>query len=630
MTHITKLSIASAITALAGTACLHADDQPARTQANDDAIYQLADTVVVAHTYEVPLSEVGSTVEVITREDFELSQTTFLHDNLRELPGVNIRSNGGAGATLGITTRGLTKPPVIMIDGIEVSNPASGQMLNPSLLFSNSVETLEFLKGPQSSLYGANAFAGVINISTQQPEDGETNTQVEAGIGTYNSREASLSFQSKQGAFEFSADLNRHTSDGFSTEDNNREADGYENTSARVKIGYQATENLEFYTTAYYIDSEIDIDSYSIAAVYDRTYGNSTSEQLFTKSGAIFQATDSWETQLSYAYTHTESISDSAGYITGLPEIYESEGKRHTVEWRNVVELNDRWTVATGAEYEEEKALSFEADSDNTSYYLDNMLEVFDNLFWSIGGRHDNNSDFGNNNTWRTTISYLIEPLNTRLHGSYGTSFQAPSLSQRFGKWGKPGLLPEEGTGWDFGIETSILDDKLVFDVTLFGNDIDDKINFAGDTNTGTYLNKPYKSSGVETSISWEISESLQLFGNYTYTDGDNGDGSKVVRVPQHHATLGGVWTTMEDKLKLRASINYIGKQNNTDFNAAWPYPNVELDDYTVVNLSGQYAVSEAVTLWSSIKNLLDKEYQEILGYNSPSFNITAGIRINF
>ncbi len=626
MTQRYNSRIAYTIAALVGITGLQADELPARNQ-DTNAYQELPEYVISAYTYEVPLTEVGSTVEIIDREDLELSQSTFLLDNLRELPGVNVRNNGGAGTSFGITTRGLTKPPMVLIDGIEVSNPADGYTINPGLLFSNSIERVEFLKGPQSSIYGANAFAGVINITTREPQDGETQTQLSAGAGTYHSREGSISFQTKQGPFDFSAGLNRHTSDGFSTQDNNTEDDGYRNTSARAKIGYQATEDLKFYAVAYYIDSLTETDSDSSVLIYDGTYGKNATEQTFAKAGAIFQATDTWETQLSYAYTHVESNSDSLGYYTGTPDRFVSEGRRQKVEWRNVVELNDRWVIAAGSDFEEEKALSFSGNVDNTSIYFDNTLEVVDNLFWSIGGRHDDNSDYGDNNTWRTTISYLIEPFDSRIHGSYGTTFQAPSLSQRFGQYGNPNLVPEEGKGWDLGIERDFLDGALIFDVTLFGNDIDDKINFSG--TPGRYLNKPYKSNGVETSLSWQVADDFRVFGNYTYTDGENGDGSKVVRVPQHHATLGGSWSALDDQLQLRATINYVGKQNNTDFSSPL-YPNVELDDYTVVNLAGQYAVSETVTLWTSLNNLFDEDYQEILGYNTPGFNITAGIRIDF
>ena len=128
--------------------------------------------------------EVGSTVEVIDREDLEIGQTTFVLDALRELPGVSLRNNGGPGGAFGITTRGLnTNRPVVLIDGIEVSDPSSGSIINPGLLFSNAIDRIEFLKGPQSSLYGADALAGVINITSRQAQEGETIGSISAGYG---------------------------------------------------------------------------------------------------------------------------------------------------------------------------------------------------------------------------------------------------------------------------------------------------------------------------------------------------------------------------------------------------------------------------------------------------------------
>jgi vitamin B12 transporter len=618
MTNITKLSIASAITAFAGTACLHADDQPARKQDND-ATYQLANYVVVANTYEVPLSEVGSTVEVITREDLEIGQTTFVLDALRELPGISLRNNGGPGGAFGMTTRGLnTNLPTVLIDGIEVSDPQSGRILNPGLLFSNSVERVEFLKGPQSSLYGADALAGVINITTREVKDGETTGSLSAGYGTFDTKQGSVNLQTRQGPIDFSLNLNRHESAGFSAQDNETEDDGYENSSITAKLGYQATEDLKFYLLGYYIDSESEFDASFVPSSFDPSGINRT-EQFFAKTGAILQATEDWETQLGFAFSNVKTESDSVS--NGFSE---TEGDRYKIDWRNVYSVNDDWNIAAGAEYEIEDNRLGTGDRDETSYYADNTIEVVENLHWTLGGRYDDNSAYGTNETWRTTFSYLIEPINSRLHGSYGTSFQAPSFYQTLNPtYGTPGLKAENGEGWDFGIETAFLDEKVIWDVTLFGNDISDKIGF--DMTTLKYKNdESYESHGVETSLSWQVCQDVLIRTNYTYTEAEYEDGTEAERVPEHMANFSVLWSTLEEKLNLKASVHYVGKQKSLRSSL------VDQDDYTVLNLAGQYELTKELTLWTSVNNVFDAEYQEISGYNSADFNMMAGIRINF
>lgn len=615
MKHPIIQSSAYALFALLSTQHLVAQDSSNSDQeeANNR---ELADYVVVANNYEVPLAEVGSTVNVITREELELGQTTFVLDALRELPGVYLRNNGGPGTSFGITTRGLTDAPIILLDGIEVSNPANGQSINPGLLFTSGIERVEFLKGPQSALYGADAQSGVINITTREAKDGESFGTLNGGYGTFNTRQGSVDYQTKQGAYDLSLGAYYYKSDGFSTSDANNEDDGYENKSVRAKFGYEVSDRLDLYLTSYYIDSESDIDSYHA----DDPYGNVEQDNFYAKTGAILQATEDWETRLSYAYTYVKSTTDSNGYFR-TPSKYVSKGERHKIHWRNVLELKDNWTVAGGIEYEIEDNRAAPGDRDQTSYHADNNLELIENLHWTLGGRYDDNSEYGENETWRTTLSYLIEPIRSRLHGSYGTSFIAPNFYQTSNPtYGNPDLDAEEGEGWDFGVETTLIPGVLVLDVTGFRNEIDDQITY--DRGTNSYINQAsYKSKGVETTLSWQALDSLVISANYTYTDAENKDGSAPLHVPENMANLSATWITMEDKLSLKASTRYI--DDRVTYNG-------DADDYILVDLAAQYIVNERVTLWTMINNVFDEDYQEIAGYNSPDFNITGGLRINF
>ncbi len=621
MTKIHNLRIAYTIAALAGITGLQADELPARNQ-DTDAHQELAEYVVVANTYEVPLSEVGSTVELITREDLELGQTTFVLDALRELPGVYLRNNGGPGSSFGITTRGLTDQPIVLIDGIEVSNPSDGQSINPGMLFSNSIDRVEFLKGSQSSLYGADAFAGVINITSREALDGEKNGSLSAGYGTYNTRQVNADFQMKEGPFDFSISANRYDSDGFSAQDQNSEDDAYRNTSATARVGYQLTEALKVYALGYHIDAKSDTDTSPTD-----TFGYSTSKQTFAKTGAVLQATDIWETQASVAYSKVENTSVVKDYLGDINS-YPSAGDRYKVDWRNVISPIDQLDIAAGIEYEKEDNRSGPGDRNTSSYYVDNTVKPIDNLFWTIGGRYDDNSNYQDKSTWRTSISYLIEPIQSRLHGYYGTSFKAPSFYETTNpQYGNPGLSPEKGEGWDLGIETNLLHKDVTLDVTYFHNNIDDQIIFIATqfvpTFEGTFINNAsYESDGVEVTLDWQADETLLFRANYTYTNAKNGDGSDPLHVPMHTANLSATWSTLNDALDLKASVRYIDERAT--------YGGNSVGASTVVDLAGQYAINETLSLWTSINNLFDKDYQEYYGYNTPGFNITAGIRIDF
>jgi len=609
MTQLKKFSITCAI--LTG-ASLCAQETPARNQ--DYAIFRvLPEHVVVANTYEVPLIEVGSSVELIEREDLVFGQSTFALDAIRDLPGVYVRNNGGPGSSFGITVRGLnSNRPLVLLDGIEVSDPTSGFIINPGLLFTDSVERIEFLKGPQSSLYGADALGGVINIQSRQVADGESAGSLSAAYGTYNTRQGSLTWQTRQGPVDVSMSLARQEQDGYSVQDGNNEDDGYENTGVRAKIGYRATQTLALYATAYYIDAESEFDNTSTDPV-----GLAVSEQLFAKIGGILQATEDWQSRLGLAYTNVKSESITAS-------VFETEGDRYKLDWKNTIALSETWKIAAGAEHEIEDNRTNAGDRDNTSVYIDNSLEIIPNVFWTLGGRLDDSSAYGSNETWRTTISYVIDSINSRIHGSFGTSFQAPTFFQTLNPtFGTPDLAPEKGKGWDVGVESKFFDEKLVLDVTAFGNEVDDKIDF--DFGTFTFMNSEYyESKGIETSLNWQILEGLSIQTNYTYTQAEYDDGTEAERVPEDIANLSILWTTCDDRLDLKASIIYVGEQKT--FRSSTE----KQDDYSILNLAGQYAINDRLTIWTSVNNVLNAEYQEIEGFNSPDFNILAGIRIQF
>ncbi|MEM8867991.1 MAG: TonB-dependent receptor, partial [Verrucomicrobiota bacterium] len=289
------------------------------------------------------------------------------------------------------------------------------------------------------------------------------------------------------------------------------------------------------------------------------------------------------------------------------------------------------WTLAAGLEYELEDNREAPGDRDNSSIYLDNTVELSEALHWTLGGRYDDNSEYGTNETWRTTISYQIKPLKSRIHASYGTSFDAPTFFELSDpSFGNPNLSPEEGKGWDAGIEVTLIEETLILDATAFGNDIDDKISFITLTSfpdpfTGTYINdESYQSQGLETSLLWLASETLQIKANYTYTDAEYGDGTEAERVPTHLANLSATLSLLENALRLKGTVNYVGTQKDMRFSTN------EQPDYATINLSGQYAFSEQFTIWCRLNNILDKDYEEIAGFNTPGFNATAGVRISF
>ncbi len=616
----TKYNLRTVVTA--GLALLCAA-YPARSQDNNENdVHTLDKYVVVANRYEVPIDKVGSSVEVLESFDLEKGSQSFLLDFMREVPGFYLRNNGGPGGSFGITTRGLnSNRPTVLIDGIKVSNPSNGQIINFGNLYGSNISRVEILKGPQSSLYGADALAGVISIQSNADSLGGT---IELSAGSFDTYEASFGYSGKEGPLSWSFNASRYDSKGFSSQPPSfgpewADDDGYENTTFSTKLDYQIGENSELFLIAYYIDSFSEFDPGTPAPWLTNPNPDnySENEQLFARLGGKFQISDNWNSQVSVAHSDVDTIS-----YTGFA--YVSDGDRYQFDWQNTIELNEQWTLVAGAEYELEDNRTDIGDRDNQSYYIENVFSLGDQLDWTAGARYDDNSAYGNETTWRSSFSYRIENINARLHGSYGTSFQAPSFYQLFNPtYGNTTLTPESGKGWDFGFEKTFADGKFVLNSTLFGYEIDDKINFS--FTTSQYANEEfYESEGVETSAIWQLFDQFRLKASHTYSKANYEDGTEAERVPRNIYSLNANWRGFENKLGINATLLHVGSQRSLRTSTT------RQPDYTVVNLATQYQINESYQVWVRIDNLFDEDYQEIANYQTPGISYYTGVRFTF
>jgi vitamin B12 transporter len=622
MTPLTKHSNKSGFFAISALSLLCLVS-PARSQEDntDEDIIDLNQMVIVANRSKVPLNEVGSTVEILNSYDLSKTEQTFLLDNLRYVPGFYLRNNGSPGGAFGITTRGLNaNSPTVLIDGIEVDNPASGQIVNFGSLFGGNVSRVEILKGPQSSLYGANALAGVISIQT---EDGKNNpgSQVGFGYGAHDTLEGNVSTRGAKGNLSWAYNLSYYEH-AFSVQNPSfgpewADADAYENLQTSLKLGYDINESTSVHFLAYWFDTLAEFDPGDPATLFGdpESINYTETTQFFSRVGGNFKLSDAWDSSAGISLNNAQLASVTGGR-------FPNDGKRYTYDWKNTIEASAHWKLVTGIEYEEEYNDSGDGDRTNASLFLENIINVSDTLDWTLGGRYDDNSVYGEETTWRSTFNYRLEDINARIRGSYGTSFQAPSFFQLFSSYGDPGLQPESGEGWDLGYEQSLADGKLYFSTTLFGNEVTDKIIFS--FNSFTYANEAfYESQGVENALRFQVAENAIASLAYTYSDANYLDGTEAERVPRNIISLGLDYSPAKN-LTLTTTAIAVSSQYSTLTSPT------KQDGYTVVNIAAQYTVNEHTQLWARIDNLLDEDYEEVQTFQTAGFSVYAGARFNF
>ena len=261
----------------------------------------------------------------------------------------------------------------------------------------------------------------------------------------------------------------------------------------------------------------------------------------------------------------------------------------------------------------------------NNAVFLQNQIELFESLNWTVGLRYDDYSTFGNNVTYRTTASYNIEEIGTRFHGSWGKGFRAPSINELFFPFfGNPNLNPEESKGWDFGVEKEILKDKLTMDVTYFENDFTNLIAAAIQPD-GSFLAENVnraESQGVETSLTYKPFTKLSLTGTYTYTDTkDREKEQQLPRRPRNRATLGINAQPLE---KLNINVTGIMVRDRIDSDGK------EMDNYWTVDQVTRYDITRSMTAYVRFGNLFDYDYEEVTGFGTLGFTAYGGLEFKF
>ena len=396
--------------------------------------------------------------------------------------------------------------------------------------------------------------------------------------------------------------------------------------------------------TLRYIGTQNDIDNFGGAFGDDPNY-KTWKEQLFSRAQyKMSLCGGAWEPVAGVSYTDIRrderNKADAAHPLDSSKSWFDSSLVK--LDLQNTFYLDDSNTVTAGAEYQEERAQSYmtsqssygpyessfaEKTSDTLGIFAQEMF-VKGGFAGSLGGRVDDHDRFGTQGTYRAAPSYLFEQTKTRVKGSLGTGFKAPSLYQLYSEYGDPGLDPEKSIGWDAGVEQEIVEGLLKADALYFKNEFDDLIDF--DTAAYKYLNiNEACSNGIETGIGYTPLKELSARLSYTLTNTeDESTGQELLRRPRHMISFDIRWKPVE-RLTLAASAVYNAGSYDMDF-GAFPVQRVKLDAYTVVNASAEYAVSEAWSVFGRIDNLFDEDYESIRGYSTEGLGAFGGVRARF
>ena len=563
--------------------------------------------------------DIGSSLYIISEDQIKARGFKDAIDAISSAPGVTSKQNGSFGGVGTIRIRGASSSQtLVLVDGVPVndsSSPAGGY--NFEYLNTSNIQSIEVLKGSQSTLWGSDAIGGVINIYTKQPES--TSFGASAEIGSFGLKRGSADINFAGSNSRFRVSTSKTSVDGISKadeKDGNSEDDGLESESYSMS-GSIDLDSLILKGSLSYMESQVEYDSYGFATgVQDGDERSNTDEFI----GSISAFFDLFDDKLQNSIFISQSDINRDYYSNGSFS-FGAEGKRELIRYQGNIEVNEFNKIAFGLESEESKVDVDESTIDGS--FLLYEFRPNSKIIISTGIRNDDHEGFGSKTTRR--ISGTFKPSdNLIIRSSWGEGFKVPTIFQSTyfccgATSANSSIRPETSTSYDFGFELFFNEMNSNFSITYFDQDINDQINFS--FGVGGYENiDKVNSEGFEIALDYQILKLMSLYLNYSYIDSVDGNGSSLFYVAKDSGEAGLIY---EPNNSFSGSI--IARYNGSESSSYG-----KIDSWIRFDVNGSYKLSGTNELYFRIENLLDEEYQQIFGYGTPERSGFIGLRSKF
>lgn len=582
------------------------------------------DEIIVTATRSVePIGETTSGLILITQEDIRNMNVAFLPDVFRKIPELQVIQNGGHGKVATVLLRGgSSSHALVMIDGTRVNSITTGSY-DFSGISVDDIERIEIVKGPQSTVYGSDAMAGVISIITKRGA-GRITADFSLEAGTNETGKSSASIAGGHKALDYRFSASHFRTDGISAAASGTERDEYRNSSVSGRLGFgqRGKARIEFTGRYSYDRSELDgFDYIGRRAVDDRNFVQRGRHTVLTGKG-IVPLSDVW-TQTMTASLAADSISFRDPDTPFNNATIDTEIR--AFDWQQDITPAERYSIVAGIEYREENGNNdgnFDESLGNYALYLHNKMKLFrDACIITAGIRYDDRDTSGSKTTYRVGAIYSLPFASTTLRGSYGTAFRAPALNELFFPfYGKRDLLPEEATAWEVGMSKDFFEGDLQISATYFRQEYENLIS----TNPLTYTADNIadaRISGLEASISAELNDSVKVRAGYAYLDAkDKKTGSQLPLRPQDKATVSVEISRKE--FTIFTDYVFVGERFDNSIKK-------RLSSYSIVNVSGSLRASKKITLFVRGENLFDENYEEIGTFGTRGLSMHGGLRLS-
>lgn len=590
---------------------------------SDAQAQSLYPVVVTATRSETTIDRALADVTLIDAQAVREAGTATLPELLRSAGGIEISQTGGAGSLSGLFVRGTrNSQTVVLVDGIRMENPLSGGGLIENLPLS-SVDRIEIVRGPASSMYGSGAIGGVVQIFTRAPDAEGVRPFASAAAGSRGTAHAQAGFRAARDGTRVALGLSHDRTSGFEatrpgSADFQSDRDGNRQNSLTASLAHRLTPRWEVGGALLFTDGRMEYDDAFSTPDSARKDYRSSALSVFARGRPLA----GWHTELRAGNT---SLDYGFAAFSFAPRT-----DSRTVAWQNTV---DAWggSVLFGIE-----SLAQRIDGDGLTRgggatYVRERRDT-DSVF---GGyergwgdhtlratlRHDRIESVGSETTGAIAWGWQLDPL-WLLRASYGTAFRAPTFDDLYNPFSpNPTLRPEKSRGFEVAAERRSGTD--LFRAIAFASRIDEAIELDSTFTAQNLARARVHGLAVEarrTLGTWTLRGSATV----QHTEGVLEDPLTGLRTESElvrRAPRFGVLGVERQQGRWRYGAEAVAQARRFDTQGQ------RMSGYVFVDAWAAYRFARDWELFGRAGNLADRDYETVAGYRSPPRSLLVGVR---
>jgi len=579
----------------------------------------LEPVAVTASRNPQPIADLLADLTVIGGDEILRSGVQSLPELLQRQPGVEVTMNGGPGSTSGAFIRGANRgQTLVLVDGLRVGSSSVGATSLEAIPL-DQIERIEILRGPASSLYGADAIGGVIQVFTKQAASNAWSGNIAAGYGTYDTWKAGAGLRGSMGPLRFSVQAGGTQSRGFDTIVNplnfsaNPDRDGYAQQNAGLSAALPWAEGQE--VAVQYMRNRLNNQYDGGPGFDDRTI--TTLETWSVTSRNVIG--ERWTSLLTIGEGSDDSVSQ-----TGFGD-YPFKTTQRQLIWQNDVTLPVGSLSVILERREEQLATDVEfAVSERTTNSATGVYQVrYGDFALQANLRQDNSSQYGGQTTGGLALGYKLSPA-WRLTAGYSTGFKAPSFNDLYYPFfSNPNLQPERARNTEVAAYWTAAAGELNWQARAIGyyNRVDSLIVYQCDVSFNCLPQNVDRATldgvtlGVD--LAWrstQVKASLDLQDPH-----DDATGNLLPRRARRHGAL----QLLQQAGPVQLGLEYVASSLRYD-DAANTIP---LGGYGIVNLTADWPFAKGWSLLVRGNNVFDKNYQLAADFSTGGAQFYAGVR---